>query len=204
MEERKIGRSVIDIICREYEKGEETSDICKIAVLKYYSRREYNTQTRKTLKKFLQELCGKQIYFPFFLSYEKDWLIELQLWDKTLIEYKGQKGSRVMLYYQLQKAGKEQADYSTEVLTPMYENLYVKKFVLFSNEKLKYYFKETIDGNSYRSDKETCSRESRPGEQGRYGRLNDILMEKNEKERKRKMMAYALEDAVAAHMFAQE
>lgn len=109
-----------------------------------------------------------------------------------------------MLYYQLQKAGKEQADYSTEVLTPMYENLYVKKFVLFSNEKLKYYFKETIDGNSYRSDKETCSRESRPGEQGRYGRLNDILMEKNEKERKRKMMAYALEDAVAAHMFAQE
>ena len=47
-----------------------------------------------------------------------------------------------MLYYQLQKAGKEQADYSTEVLTPMYENLYVKKFVLFSNEKLKYYFKK--------------------------------------------------------------
>ena len=43
-----------------------------------------------------------------------------------------------------------------------------------------------------------------PGEQGRYGRLNDILMEKNEKERKRKMKAYALEDAVAAHMFTQE
>ena len=101
MEDRKIGRSVIDIICKEYEKGEETGDICKIAVLKYYADREYSTQTRKTLKKFLQELSGRQIYFPFFLSYEKEWLIELQLWDKTLIEYKGQKGSRVMLYYQL-------------------------------------------------------------------------------------------------------
>ena len=153
---------MIDIICREYEKGEDTGDICKIAVLKYYSQREYNTQTRRTLKKFLQELCGKQIYFPFFLSYEKEWLIELQLWDKTLIEYKGQKGSRVMLYYQLQKGGEEQAEYSTEVLTPMYENLYVKKFVLFADEKLKYYFKETIDGNSYRSDKETCVRTSEP------------------------------------------
>ena len=142
--------------------------------------------------------------FPFFLSYEKDWLIELQLWDKTLIEYKGQKGSRVMLYYQLQKGDQEQADYSTEVLTPMYENLYVKKFVLFANEKLKYYFKETIDGNSYRSDKETCIREATPGEQGRYGRLNDILIETNENERKKKMLAYALEDAAAAHMFAQE
>lgn len=86
----------------------------------------------------------------------------------------------------------------------MYENLYVKKFVLFANEKLKYYFKETIDGNSYRSDKETCVREGRPGEQGRYGRLNDILMESNDKERKSRMQAYALEDAVAAHMFTQE
>ena len=204
VEERKIGRSVIDIICREYEKGENTIDICKIAVLKYYSGREYNAQTRKTLKKFLQELCGKQIYFPFFLSYEKDWLIELQLWDKTLIEYKGQKGSRVMLYYQLQKGGEEQADYSTEVLTPMYENLYVKKFVLFANEKLKYYFKETIDGNSYRSDKETCVRETEPGEQGRYGRLNDILMETGGRERRKMMQEYALEDAAANHMFTQE
>src|SRR5699024_8942636 len=204
VEERRITRSVIDIICREYEKGEETIDICKIAVLKYYSDREYNAQTRKTLKKFLQELCGRQIYFPVFLYYEKEWLIELQLWDKTLIEYKGQKGSKVMLYYQLQKGSKEQADYSTEVLTPMYENIYVKKFVLFANEKLKYYFKETIDGNSYRSDKESCVRDVQPGEQGRYGRLNDILIEKNEQERKKKMRGYALEDAVAAHMFVQQ
>ena len=204
VEERKISRSVIDIICREYEKGEETIDICKIAVLKYYADREYNAQVRRTLKKFLQELCGKQIYFPFFLSYEKEWLIELQLWDKTLIEYRGQKGSRVMLYYQLQKGSREPADYSTEVLTPMYENLYVKKFVLFANEKLKYYFKETIDGNSYRSDKETCVRSTEPGEQGRYGRLNDILTEENEKERRRKMQEYAFEEAAAVHMFAQE
>ena len=157
----------------------------QISVLKYYSTREYGTQIRKTLKKFLQELCGKQIYFPFFLSYEKEWLVELQLWDKTLIEYKGQKGSRVMLYYQLQKGSREAADYSTEVLSPMYENLYVKKFVLFANERLKYYFKETIDGNSYRSEKEMCMRE----------------IEKEEQEKK--MRSYALEDAVANHMFIQ-
>ena len=43
-----------------------------------------------------------------------------------------------MLYYSLQKGGEESSDYSTEVLTPMYENIYVKKFVLFANEKLKY------------------------------------------------------------------
>lgn len=203
VEERKIGKSIIDIICREYEKGEDTIDICKIAVLKYYAQKEYSSQTRKTLRKFLQELCGRQIYFPFFLSYEKEWLIELQLWDKTLIEYKGQKGSRVMLYYQLQKGGMEPADYSTEVLTPMYENLYVKKFVLFAGEKLKYYFKETIDGNSYRSNKEICERKVTKGEAGRYGRLNDILLEEDKDKKKAMMRAYAQEDAMAARMFVQ-
>lgn len=202
VEERKIGKSIIDIICREYEKGEDTSDICKIAVLKYYSAREYNSQTRRTLKKFLQELSGKQIYFSFFLAYEKKWLIELQLWDKTFIEYKGQKDSRVMLYYQLQKGESEEVDYSTEMLTPMYENLYVKKFVLFSNEKLKYYFKENIDGNTYRSDKKCCVKEVKRGESGRYGRLNDILL-CGGREREMKMKDYAQEDMIAAHMFEQ-
>lgn len=203
VESRKIGRSVIDIICREYEKGEETADVCKIAVLKYYADKEYSSQTRRTLRKFMQDLCGKQIYFPFFLSYEKEWLIELQLWDKTLIEYKGQKGSRVMLYYQLQNGRNESTEYSTEVLTPMYENLYVKKFVLFTDERLKYYFKETIDGNSYRSDKETCTGKAEPGEPGRFGRINDILLEKDAEKREKKMKNYALEDACAARMFVQ-
>ena len=53
VEERRMSRSIIDIICKEYEKGEETIDICKIAVLKYYSTREYTTTVRKTLKKIL-------------------------------------------------------------------------------------------------------------------------------------------------------
>ena len=89
------------------------------------------------------------------------------------------------------------------VTIPMYENLYVKKFVLFANERLKYYFKETIDGNSYRSEKEMCMREIEKGEPGRYGRLNDILLEEDKEEQEKKMRSYALEDAVANHMFIQ-
>ena len=51
--------------------------------------------------------------------------------------------------------------------------------------------------------KESCEREAKKGEAGRYGRLNDILLEE-EKEKQQKMMrAYAVEDAVAAHMFIQ-
>ena len=108
-----------------------------------------------------------------------------------------------MLYYQLQKGNSESVDYSTEVLSPMYDNIYVKKFVLFANETLKYYFKETIDGNSYRSEKESCSKEIREGENGRYGRLNDILLSEGSI-RESRMKAYAQEDMTAAHMFENE
>ena len=72
VEERKIQKSIIDVICREYDKGEDTADICKIAVLKYYATRSYDEMVRKILKSFLQQLCGRQIYFPFFLNYEED------------------------------------------------------------------------------------------------------------------------------------
>ena len=124
--------------------------------------------------------------FPIFLKYDKEWLIEFQLWDKTLVEYKGQKDSRVMLYYQLQKGGNGDSDYATELLTPMYENLYVKKFVLFSHERLIYYFKETIDGNSYRSEKELCQHTVEKGEPGRYGSSMTLFWKKIRKNERRR------------------
>lgn len=200
---RKIARSAVDIICREYEKGVETIDICKAAVLRYYSDKEYNHALRRTLKKFLQDLCEKQMYFPFFLNYEKEWLVELQLWDKTLIEYRAQKDSKVVLYYRLEKEEGQEVDYSTEVLTAMYENIYVKKIVLFANEQLKYYFKEMIDGNSYRSERAVCRRHFEKGERGRYGKLNDVLLETSPEKRERLVREYAYEDAIASHIFAQ-
>ena len=200
VDHRKINKSIIDIICKEHEKGEETLDICKIAVLKYYSERDYNGRTRRILRKFLQELSGRQIYFPFFLKYERDWLIELQLIDKTLIEYQGQKGSRVILYYQIQCDDTVDVNYSTEVLTPMLENIYVKKFVLFGNEKLRYHFKETIDGNVYRSDKKVISRDSKIQDAGRYAELNQLIVLKGE-EQERAMRNYAVEDMSALQIF---
>jgi hypothetical protein len=107
-----------------------------------------------------------------------------------------------MLYYQLQKGESEEVDYSTEVLSPMYDHIYVKKFVLFANEKLQYYFKETIDGNVYRSEKADCTKRIEAGESGRYGRLNDILYADGAA-RERKMKDYALEDAIATAIFEQ-
>ena len=202
IEDRTVTERIFNIICDEYRKGENLLDIVKIAVLKFYSTREYDQNVRRILKKFLQELSGRQIFFEFFKNYEEEWLIEVQLWDKTLIEYKGQKGSRVVLYYKLQREDSQLVDYSTEVLTPMYENIFVKKIVLFANEKLEYYFKETVDGVTYRTEKKVKSSDGIKGESGRYGRINQMLTT-DSKRRAQGMKAYAIESETALKMFEQ-
>lgn len=53
VEERRMSRSIIDIICKEYEKGEETIDICKIAVLKILFHQRIYDDWRKRLWKIL-------------------------------------------------------------------------------------------------------------------------------------------------------
>ena len=79
----------------------------------------------------------------------------------------------------------------------------MKKFVLFANERLKYYFKETIDGNSYRSEKKcVCGRSKKESRADTEGSTISFL-EEDKEEQEKKMRSYALEDAVANHMFIQ-
>jgi hypothetical protein len=200
VENRVVDQRIFDVICNEFRKGEQLIDIIKIAVLKYYSDKDYDQSARRILRKLLQELSGRQIYFDFFKDYEEEWLIEAQLWDKTLIQYKGQKESRVILYYKLQRGDSELVDYSTEVLTPMYENIFVKKIVLFANERLEYYFKETVGGVTYRSEKRVSGSDGKTGEGGRYGRLNQMLTT-DFKKRNQAMKGYAIESETAMKMF---
>jgi hypothetical protein len=202
VENRVVDKRIFDIICNEFRKGEHLLDIVKIAVLKYYADKDYDQNIRRILRKLLQELSGRQIYFDFFKEYEEEWLIEVQLWDKTLIQYKGQKDSRVILYYKLQRGDSELVDFSTEVLTPMYENIFVKKIVLFANEQLEYYFKETVDGVTYRSEKRVRSNDGKAGGGGRYGRLNQMLIS-DSKKRNQAMKGYAVESETAMKMFEQ-
>ena len=201
--DRVVSKGVFDVICTEYEKGEKILDISKIALLKYYSTREFEPELRKTLRKFLQELCGRQIYFDFFLNYEEEWLIEVQLWDKVLLQYKGQKDSRVILYYKLRCEDSNTLDimdYSTEVLTPMYENIFVKRVVLFANERLEYYFKETVDGVTYKSEKRVQKNNAKRTETGKYGRINQMItMEVQDQQQA--IRNYAIELETALKMF---
>jgi len=170
---RQVKGCVFAIIANEYRKDEDLADICKIALLKYYSSREVHKELEPMLREFLRQMCEKQLFFSFYLQYPEGWLREVQLYDKSMIEYHAKPGSKVAIAYQIRKGESDSLNYQQEVLLPAYEDTYIKTFILFGDESLRYYFTETTETETIVTDKKIYEPKSvKPI--GRYGRLNDM------------------------------
>ena len=196
---RQVKGCVFTIIANEYRKEEELADICKIALLKYYSSREVHKELEPMLREFLREMCEKQVFFSFYLNYPETWLREVQLYDKTMIEYHAKPGSKVTVSYQIRKDGNDSLNYQQEALTPAYEDTYIKTWILFGDESLRYYFTETGNGEVTVTEKHVYEpKQVKPI--GRYGRLNDMVGLK-EDALQIAMTEYAAELALAEDIF---
>ena len=197
---RETGRIVFQIIINECEKKEELPDICKIALLKYYSGQDYAADEEHVLHEVFREMCEKQLIFPCYLNYNETWLRENQLYDKAMIEYRAEPGSRVELNYRIKQGRKEGLGFSREVMTPVYENIYVKQFILYTDETVTYYFKETADKKSTTTEKQTLMNERGVGENGKYGRLN-AMSAMSPAKKKRAMLQYKEEELMAEEIY---
>lgn len=197
--DRVISEAIVKIIMDELSTKHTLSDIVKMAMLKYFSDNTRPQKYHKILMESMQELCEKQIYFKFYMKYDADWLREVQLWDKTLVSYRSKMGGKVKLCYQLQKEGETTHKSEREMLLPMYEDIYVRKFLIFSDEILKYYFVETLDDVEVKTKVKVCIIDKNKTYEGKYGRLNDIM--RDAEHREEKMMEYAFEEIMADKIF---
>ena len=197
---RELELSVYEIIANECDKKEDLPDICKIALLKYYSDRDYKTDVEQVLHNVLREMCEKQIIFPFYLRYKEAWLRELQLYNKSMIEYHASPGSRVKLAYKTRKGNRDELGYHTEILMPMYENLYVKQFMLYSDETVTYYFQEVKGKNIKTTQKRQLTKSERDFGTSKYGRLN-AMTEMRPASRLLAMLEYEEENRMAEEFF---
>ena len=197
---RELELSVYEIIANECDKKEDLPDICKIALLKYYSDRDYKTDVEQVLHNVLREMCEKQIIFPFYLRYKEAWLRELQLYNKSMIEYHASPGSRVKLAYKTRKGNRDELGYHTEIMMPMYENLYVKQFMLYSDETVTYYFQEVKGKNIKTTQKRQLTKSERDFGTSKYGRLN-AMTEMRPASRLLAMLEYEEENRMAEEFF---
>lgn len=194
-----LSENIIEIVMHYLSEKFNVSDIIKISMLKYFSDHDYTVEQKEILKLCMQELCEKQLYFKFYMKYGEQWLREVQLWDKTLVSYTSKLGGKVKLIYQLAQEGKDSVEYESEVLLPIYESVYVKKFLIFKDEVLRYYFKETLGDVTIKSEKKLYRIRKNHKPIGKFGRLNDMIS--HPEKRDEMMTSYALEETLAGKMF---
>ena len=196
---RELNRCVFDIIANECEKKEELPDICKVALLSYFSDRYYSADMASVLHMVLREMCEKQIVLPFYLKYKSAWLREVQLHDKCMVSYQAEPGSKVKIFYKIRRAGRESLGYQTETLFPVCENIYVKQFVLYADEEVNYYFEEIRENDSVSTGKAKF-RNHRRKREGKYGKLN-AMIRMSPARRKQAMLDFEEEELMAQKLF---
>ncbi len=195
LENRKIHQNIFTIIMKELCEKEYLADICKAAILKYFSDKEVDEKTAEILQGYLQELYGKQMVFAFYQDYPKEWLTKTLLYDKCIVEYQGKTDSKVKIVYKIQDG-----ETHTESLLPAYENTYVKEFVLYSGENLEYYFQEEQDGKQIVSEKFSYHKDAADVYVGKYGKLNKMAT-LPENQRLEAMIEYKREEELAKEFF---
>ncbi|MCI5868487.1 MAG: DUF5717 family protein [Dorea sp.] len=197
---RELKNSVFEMIANECDKKEELPDICKVALLKYYSERDYTEEMEVVLHQVLREMCEKQMIFPYYLNYREEWLRELQLYNKVMISYQAKPEGKVKLYYKMKRGNRDELGYRVEALMPMYGNLYVKQFVLFDDESVTYYFQETVDGDEITTEKTVLTNEHDRKKAGKFEKLNKMT-HMEPAARKQAMLEYQEEELMAEQLF---
>ncbi|MFV0364245.1 MAG: DUF5717 family protein [Suipraeoptans sp.] len=197
---RIVKQGTFDIIMRECNNDEELPDICKIALLFRYKDRTYQNDEGIVLNKIMTELCEKKLVFPFYTSYPSEWLRELQLYDKVMVSYNAKKGGGVTIFYKIKKEGKEEISYKRDVLLPIYENVYVKEFILYQNENLIYYFEEKNDEETIETKKQIITNDNIDYSAGKYGRLN-AMSKMSPAKCKQAMVSYEEEEIIAKDFY---
>ncbi len=202
---RHLEHQIFEIIANEYKEKEELPDICYVALLKYYADQKTvqepgnQEEMDPILHQVLLELCQKQMIFPFYLNYPVPWLREAQIYDKDMISYQAQPGAKVKLYYKVRDESEKEQGYRCELLMPVYEDLYVKQFVLYEGESVIYYFEEIREDETLRSPRRMLEKQDAIRE-GKYGRINDMIRMTPAK-RKKAMMEFQEEENLAEELF---
>ena len=100
--------------------------------------------------------------------------------DKTLVEYRTNPNSRVVIHYVCQVDDNETQEYKKTEMKHMFGGIYSKAFVLFFGESLQYYITEEQNGAEQLTQSDTIRKSDmvREEEENKFSLLNDIVLSK--------------------------
>ena len=202
--DRIVEPKIFSMIAEEFIREEILPDICRLALLRYYSDHPREPGIRDILQTFMQDFCEKRSIYPCFLKYPDSWKNAVCLDDKTVVSYQSRFGGKVRIHYRVLSPGdlKSDIDFVSEVLIPAYDQIYVKVFVLFLRETLEYYFEEFDDEKSVKTERSQLRVERQESVYGKYHRLNHMAsLPANSRAKEQEIRAYAEEEQLARDLF---
>lgn len=167
---------IFDIIEKRFIGNRTLNDACQLALLKHFAEKTDITQAELEIEDtLLKYYIYNNMYFDFFARLDYRLLEKYFLYDKAFLQYESTPGTHVVLHYSRDEDGEE---FNSEDMVEMYDGIYVKTFVIFFGEMIRYYITEEHDNSIEvkESNRLTCNNIPGDNDHSRYNLINEIII----------------------------
>lgn len=167
---------IFDIIEKRFIGNRTLNDACQLALLKHFAEITDITQAELEIEDtLLKYYIYNNMYFDFFARLDYRLLEKYFIYDKAFLQYESTPGAHVVLHYSRDEDGEE---FNTEDMVEMYDGIYVKTFVIFFGELIRYYITEEHDNSIEvkESNRLTCNNIPGDNDHSRYDLINEMII----------------------------
>ena len=167
---------IFDIIEKRFIGNRTLNDACQLALLKHFAEKTDITQAELEIEDtLLKYYIYNNMYFDFFARLDYRLLEKYFIYDKAFLQYESTPGTHVVLHYSRDEDGEE---FNSEDMVEMYDGIYVKTFVIFFGELIRYYITEEHDNSIEvkESNRLTCNNIPGDNDQSRYNLINEMII----------------------------
>lgn len=167
---------IFDIIEKRFIGNRTLNDACQLALLKHFAEITDITQAELEIEDtLLKYYIYNNMYFDFFARLDYRLLKKYFIYDKAFLQYESTPGTHVVLHYSRDEDGEE---FNSEDMVEMYDGIYVKAFVIFFGELIRYYITEEHDNSIEvkESNRLTCSNIPGDNDHSRYDLINEMII----------------------------
>lgn len=167
---------IFDIIEKRFIGNRTLNDACQLALLKHFAEKTDITQAELEIEDtLLKYYIYNNMYFDFFARLDYRLLEKYFLYDKAFLQYESTPGTHVVLHYSRDEDGEE---FNSEDMFEMYDGIYVKTFVIFFGEMIRYYITEEHDNSIEvkESNRLTCNNIPGDNDHSRYNLINEMII----------------------------
>lgn len=137
---QEMDENVAGLLSSVYERELDVDEVCHLALLKYYSKKnKLEEKEEQQVEDMLEMYQQKGLRLSFFQKLPNVFLQPYQLDDCIFVEQKASPTARVTLHYSISSYGDAEPIFKSEPMKMMYQSIFSREFILFYGETLTYY-----------------------------------------------------------------